>query len=168
MADESEFTLRGADDFVRLDQRCLELLREFFAWLQEPGGGRAEPQHAARLAHAADRYLRDFVVDIMETGPADADPTLPSRYLANWYVIHTLEPTHAELDLIREALSRLYPFLTQREIVPAQTSEAVLGALADGEFFRARLEAFWELTPDAIAAWRAVHDYRRRSSGPAS
>ncbi|MDF1523322.1 MAG: hypothetical protein P1P87_10945, partial [Trueperaceae bacterium] len=55
----------------------------------EPEEQREEPEGAGALAHAADRYLRDFVVDIRETGPADADPCLPRDYLANWYIIHT-------------------------------------------------------------------------------
>jgi len=114
------------------------------------------------LAYAADRYLRDFVVDIQETGPADGDPTLPRQYLGNWYIVHTLVPTHAEIDRIREALTRLYRFLEVRSLIPAETASAVATALADAAFFRDRLESFWDLEPDDILGWRSVDDYRVR------
>ncbi|MHB8764230.1 MAG: hypothetical protein ACYDA8_07850 [Deferrisomatales bacterium] len=162
MADPCDYTLRGPDDFVRLDQLCAELLQGFRDWLQTPAGGAAEPRHAGALAHAADRYLRDFVVDIAETGPADADPGLGRQYLGNWYIVHTLVPTHEQVDLILEALRRLYPYLEQVGVLTPGAARAGAEALADGGFFHDRLEAFWGLTPDDIAAWRAVADYRRR------
>jgi len=155
-----EFLLKGSDDFVRLDNLCLDLLRDFARWLREEAGESAE--RAGALARAADRYLRDFVVDCKETGPADEDPTLVRQYVGNWYVIHTLYPTHEEIDLILEALRRLYAYLEVRGILPCRTREAVHQMLSDGAFFHERLEAFWALTPEGIDAWRAVDDYRPR------
>ncbi len=162
MPEPREFTLAGPDDFVRLDRRCAELLREFFAWLQTPEGGEHPPEVAGRFAHDGDRYLRDFVVDFQETGPADADPTLPRQYLGNWYIVHTLTPTHEEMERIALALGRLYRFLAEQGIVPDDTASAVREAVADREFFRQRLQTFWDLAPDAIPSWRSVDDYRRR------
>jgi hypothetical protein len=160
--DPAEFALAGPDDFLRLDMRCGELLRDFFAWLQTEEGGALELETASQFAHAADRYLRDFVVDTLETGPTDADPTLPRQYLANWYIIHTLVPTHEEMDRIREALVRLYRFLAARSLLPEETAAAVASAMADAAFFRDRLEMFWGLEPDDISGWRSVDDYRYR------
>ncbi|MBE0617831.1 MAG: hypothetical protein IH608_07895, partial [Proteobacteria bacterium] len=107
-------------------------------------------------------YLRDFVVDILETGPADADPGLPRQYLGNWYIIHTLVPTHEEMEEIGAALGTLYSFLAARCIQPQATADAVRELLADRTFFQERLEAFWDLAPDAIPGWRSVADYRRQ------
>jgi hypothetical protein len=163
--DPADFALAGPDDFLRLDGRCAELLRDFFAWLQGEEGGGLPLEAANAAAHAADRYLRDFVVDIQETGPTDADPTLPRRYLANWYIVHTLEPTHGEMDRIRDALIRLYRFLAVRGLLPEAAASEAVSRLADAAYFRHRLESFWDLTPQAIAAWRAVDDYRRRPNG---
>jgi hypothetical protein len=163
--DPAELALAGPDDFLRLDGRCADLLRDFFAWLQREEGGSLDPETASAHAHAADRYLRDFVVDILETGPADADPTLPRRYLGNWYIIHTLAPSREEIDRIREALTLLYRFLAACGILPETAAAGAARTLADADYFHARLESFWDLTPDAIPAWRAVDDYRRRPAG---
>ncbi|GAB4283636.1 MAG: hypothetical protein Kow0092_38380 [Deferrisomatales bacterium] len=161
--DKDPFTLRGPDDFVRLDTLCAELLAAFFGWLQSPEGGELDPERASVLAHAADRYVRDFLVDIKETGPTDEDATLVSQYLANWYVIHTLTPSHEEVDLILEALDRLYDYLARRRLVSEGARAAVAVALSRGGFYHERLESFWDLTPEGIPEWRAVHDYRRPS-----
>jgi hypothetical protein len=164
--DPAEFALAGPGDFLRLDSRCADLLRDFFAWLQQGHEGDGLPlEQANAAAHAADRYLRDFVVDVQETGPTDADPTLPRRYLANWYIVHTLEPTHDEMVRIRDALTRLYRFLAVRRLLSETAAEAAAACLADAAYFRDRLESFWDLTPEAIPAWRAVDDYRRRPNG---
>lgn len=160
--DPREFTLRGPGDFVRLDTRCADLLTAFFRWLQGEAGGGLPPDRASALAHAADRYLRDFVVDIKQTGPTDADPTLPRQYVGNWYLIHTLEPTHAEIDRILDALTRLYAFLAAEGLATPETARAVAETLAHPPFFYQRLESFWDLEPDEIEPWRAVDDYRRR------
>ncbi|WP_025323791.1 hypothetical protein [Deferrisoma camini] len=158
-----ELLLRGADDFVRLDSLCSDLLQEFAAWLRDHQG--RTPLEAGGLAHQADRYLRDFVVDCKETGPADEDPTLVRQYLANWYIVHTLYPTHDEIDRIREALVLLYRFLMDRGVVGEAACRAAEAALADAGYFHARLEAFWNLTPEEIDPWRAQDDYRRRRQG---
>ncbi|RMG88085.1 MAG: hypothetical protein D6708_12060 [Candidatus Dadabacteria bacterium] len=157
------FLLQGPDDFVRLDTLCADLLQEFAAWLRDEVG--RSPLEAGALAHHADRYLRDFVVDCKETGPADEDPTLVRQYLGNWYIVNTLYPTHEEMDAIREALALLYRYLHERGIVGEAARRAAEAALADGGFFRDRLEAFWALTPEGIDPWRAQDDYRRRRQG---
>lgn len=159
MADDT-YTLHGTADLVRLDSACHGLLKQFVGWLQQAPHS-LPASEAGELTHAADRYLRDFLVDILETGPADADPTLVRRYLANWYIIHTLEPTAREVDRILCALDLLYHFLAERGILDPAGAERVRSQLLDRDYYQRRLETFWELAPDTIAAWRAVDDYRR-------
>jgi hypothetical protein len=159
--DRAAYSLRGLDDFLRLDQECARLLEEFARWLGTPAGGSLPAGRAGVLAQAADRYLRDFVVDIKETGPDDEDPSLVRQYLGNWYVIHTLSPNHEEIDRIALALRSLYAFLEERQIAAPGTARAVARILQAPDFFHRRLEDFWELTPETIPAWRAVDEYRR-------
>lgn len=161
---DTTYTLQGTADLVRLDGACHGLLKQFVGWLQQapqdlPAG------EAGELTHAADRYLRDFLVDILETGPADADPTLVRRYLGNWYIIHTLEPSTQEMDRITRTLDLLYHFLAERGILDPAGAQRVRFQLRNRDYYHQRLETFWELTPDTIAPWRAVDDYRR---GPAA
>jgi len=165
--DPADFALKGPGDFVRLDGLCAEFLGDFYGWLQSPEGGSLDPADASPLAHAADRYLRDFVVDAKETGPSDADPSLPRQYLANWYIVNTLEPSHAETDRILRALRLLYRCLGAAGLLDEVQARAVAETLEDGEFFHRRLEDFWSLTPHDVPAWRAVAEYRKGRSPPA-
>ena len=156
-----EFRFRGADDFVRLDGLCVDLLSAFYGWVQR-GGVSAE--EATPLAHAADRYLRDFLADILETGPTDASAATARQYLGNWYIVNTLDPTHGEVDLILRSFRLLYRFLADADLLGDEALREAEEALSDEAFFHQRLEDFWDLTPDGISAWRSVDDYRRSSS----
>ncbi|MBI5444835.1 MAG: hypothetical protein HY900_26935 [Deltaproteobacteria bacterium] len=165
-----DFRLRGPDDFVRLDGLCLELVKEFFATLQEPSHGSRLPEAASALAHAADRYVRDFLVDFMERDPGDPAERLVRQYVGNWYIVQTLEPSHEEIETILEALDLFYAFLASLGLLEAAEASSFRKALSDHAFFHRRLEEFWDLTPERISAWRDVDDYRRdlppRSAGP--
>jgi len=152
-------------DFLARDRRCAEMLRAFHGWLKTPEGGALEPLHAGAMAHAADRYLRDFLADIGEEEPEGSNLAWVRRYLGNWYIIHTLEPSAAEIDVIAEALTRLHDFAAKTRRIPASDAREVEEALADPSFFVARLDAFFALTPERISAWREVDDYRNRSGG---
>ncbi len=163
---EEDFSLRGPDDFVRLDSRCLELLRAFFQWLQSEGGGGLSEGDASGLAHAADRYVRDFLVDIVESGPLDPAEGRVRQYLGNWYIVNTLSPSHEEIDKILRALTLWYRFLVAEGLLPPAVGEAFRGTLSAASLYHRRLEDFWELTPEAIPAWREVDDYRRSRSTP--
>jgi hypothetical protein len=155
-----DFRLRGGDDFVRLDGLCLELLQDFFGWLQEPANGPRSPQEASALAHAADRYVRDFLVDFLESGPGDPAERRVRQYVGNWYVVQTLEPSHAEVETILHALELFYAFLPRRGLLEEAEAERFRKALSERAFFHRRLEDFWELTPEGIPGWREVDDYR--------
>lgn len=154
-----DLRFREPGDFVRLDSLCGEVLREFDGWLQEREG--LGPEEAGRLARAADRYLRDFLVDIQERGPAEAGPASVREYLGNWYVVNTLAPTHGEVEVILRSLRCLHRFFDEVGIMDTGARQEAEGALSDADFFHRRLEEFWELTPDEIIVWRAVDDYRR-------
>ncbi len=158
----SRYTLDDLEAFARKDRACAELLQAFCRWLQQPHGGKKEPDHAGALAHAADRYLREFVVDCKELGPDHPDPALVRQYLGHWYIVHTLEPSHDEIDRAAEALTHLYRFLAGQEVVDGGTARAVAELLADTAYFHDRLERFWNLTPDEIPDWLAADDYRQR------
>lgn len=153
------------DAFVAFDRESHDLLREYHRWLLSADGPALEAREAGDLAHAADRYLRDFVVDILELPPLATDAEAVRSYLANWYPINTLTPTHDEIDRIARALSLLHRFLAATGRIALETDKAARDALASTAFYHQRLESFWDLTPEAIAPWRAVCDYRGASKG---
>lgn len=148
------------DRFVALDHACQELLAIFFPWLSTPAGGGMTPEEASPLAHAADRYLRDFLVDILERPLETSDAGTVRSYLSNWYIIHTLTPTVEEVCLIARALGALHRFGAIKGVFAAPIAREVEALTADPAGFVARLEAFWAMRPEEVEDWRAVEDYR--------
>jgi hypothetical protein len=153
------------EEFIARDRYAAALLRRFFVWMTAPEGGGLDPLTAGTFAHDADRYLRDFVVDLLEHPPERSGDGVVRSYLGNWYIIHTLEPSHAEIDRIAGALRLLHRWAAEAGVVSTETARKVEDALRDPSFFHDRLDAFWDLTPERIAAWRDVDDYRGRIAG---
>lgn len=151
-------------DFFEMDTEAMELLGAFFEWLKAEDGEGLPPAKASPLAHDADRYLRDFLVEFMEARPKATSALLVFSYLGNWYPVNTLEPSHGEIDRIADALSRLHRYLAAKGIIAYAAGVEVVELLARSEIFHDRLESFWALTPDQVEGWREVGEYRKNYS----
>lgn len=146
---------------LEMDSKCVEILTGFYAWLKLPGGGGLTETQASPLAHEADRYLRDFLTEILERPPASSSLRTVNAYLANWYFVNTLTPSHAEIDRIASALEKLHVYLESADIVPAEAARSIRSALSEPSAYHQRLEEFWNLTPGGVENWRRLYDYRR-------
>lgn len=144
--------------FVEKDARCVELLASFYEWLKAPEGRGLAPEKASPLANDADRYLRDFLVDILERDAGGSTPATVTGYLGNWYIVNTLIPTHEEIDRIAGALAFLHEFAALKGVVGSGAADGVTSLLADPTHFHERLEEFWDLTPEAIPTWKSLDD----------
>ncbi|PLX42270.1 MAG: hypothetical protein C0609_09845 [Deltaproteobacteria bacterium] len=147
--------------FAKMDKEAGALLVEYYEWLQSDPGKGLSPETASPLAHAADRYLRDFLVDIMETPAKESSAMHVKTYIGNWYPINTLEPSHEEIDLIATSLALLHEWGEKTGKIIADKACDVSALLASAEYFHKRLEQFWALTPEEVTKWRGENDYRR-------
>ncbi len=146
-------------EFLEMDNRAVKLLGEFYAWLQNDEG--LTPQAASPLAHEADRYLRDFMVEILELLPEDADGATMRAYISNWFIINTPTVSHEELDRVAGALGLLYKFMGTTGVIGAEVAGETTKVLASPKFCHERLERFWTMGADEIPGWRDEHDYRK-------
>jgi hypothetical protein len=146
-------------EFIAPDRNAQKMLGEFFNWLKDDKG--LTPQDASELAHAADRYLRDFVVDIMAIQPEETSAKLVRMYLGNWYIVNTLTPTLKEIELIARALELLHAHAAITGKITAECATEASATAKDPTPFKERLEQFWDLTPEGIDSWREVDDYRK-------
>ena len=149
------------ESIVELDLIARELLGGFYLWLQAPGGGSLDPFEASPLALEADRYARDFLIEILEYPAVSSTRRTVLAYLSNWYIINTLEPSRGEMEKIARALSLFHTFLRSLSLAPGEECLAVERLLAEPERFHKRLDDFWELTAEQVADWRGEDDYRR-------
>jgi hypothetical protein len=146
-------------EFIALDDSAKEMLGAYYEWLKDDQ--QLSPEEASAFAHAADRYLRDFVVDIMAQHPSQTSPALVKAYLGNWYIIHTLTPTLEEIELIAKALALLHIHAAHTGVIAKEHADTTSALLKDPSFFKTRLEDFWDLTPEGIDNWREINDYRK-------
>lgn len=146
--------LKSFEGFVALDRQCENLLGEFYEWLKSPDGADLLPEKASPLAHEADRYLRDYLVEIRELPPEATSAETAAFYLGNWYIVNTLTPTHDEVLKIARSLALLHRRFGELGIIPRETAEAAIKVLEDAGRFSIRLEEFWSLTPENAAIWR--------------
>ena len=161
---KKEFDQETLDDALRVDRLCQDILKHFYLSLQGEG---LSPETATRLAGSADYYVRDFVVDNRVHNLFEERTGLVRQFAGNWYIVNTLEPSHAEIGLLLRALRLLYRYLGATGVLDPDDARAVAEMLEDGEFFHRRLEDFWSLTPHDVPAWRAVAEYRKGRSPPA-
>lgn len=150
-------------EFFEMDSAAMETLGRFFKWLQTSEGGDHEAKTASALSHDADRYAREFLIEVRETPIAGTGAAHVASYLGNWWIINTLTPTEEEQARIALALTALHRYLASEGMITGAASKEAEKILADSDRFKKRLEDFWELTPEGIDAWRAVDDYRRSS-----
>lgn len=148
-------------EFFEMDSAAMETLGRFFKWLQTPPGGGRETKVASALSHDADRYAREFLIEVAETPLGGTGAGFVASYLGNWWIINTLTPTIEEQARITTALAAFHRFLAAEGLTTQATLREVEKTLGDSERFKKRLENFWELTPDGIDLWRGVDDYRR-------
>lgn len=148
-------------EFFEMDSAAMETLGRFFKWLQTPQGGGVEARQASVLAHDADRYAREFLIEVRETPIAGTGAEHVASYLGNWWIINTLTPTVEEQARISLALAALHRYLASEGLITSAALKEAEKNLGDAGRFKKRLGDFWELTPEGIDAWRAVDDYRR-------
>jgi len=158
--EKGRYALQHLNDFMRLDAECAVLLKEFCSWLQTPEGGNSSPLEAGKLAHAADRYLRNFVVDIKETGPSDDNPALARQYLSNWLILNALAPSAEELEAAAASVKALYKYLCGKNIISESSLSGIIEEIPDAAYLSERLSQFEELRPENAVLWRSVDDYR--------
>ncbi|HWI41308.1 MAG TPA: hypothetical protein VNX25_07445 [Verrucomicrobiae bacterium] len=144
------FTIRSTDDLLRVDQLCQGLLRRFYDTLVQDG---IPPQEATPLAAAADYYVRDYLVDSRMKNVFEEKRGLVRQFAATWYIIRTIEPKLEELTVSLEGIREWYRFLHRLDLISAPHLAAVEQECDDLDFYRRRIEAFWDITGDGYMAW---------------
>lgn len=145
-----DFTLRGDDDFVRVDSLCRDLLRAFFHSLL---GGGLPPRVATERARSADLFVRDFVVDHLMENPFMMDGMTVRRFAATWYVTSVPEPSIRELATHLEGVESFARHLHDDGYMESARLERIVAASRDLDYYSSRIESYWELTAERYRAW---------------
>lgn len=150
--DVNEFCLKGEGDDLRVDSLCRELLLDFYSHLL---ASNLITEKATQLAHSADIFVRDFLVDRLRTNPFDVDARKTKQFAATWYIIATLEPTIAELKMHLEGIVAFSTYLKENGYLTEDTLDLILHETSHHDYFADRIESYWNMAPDGYYTWEA-------------
>lgn len=140
------------EEELQADRECTRILREFHANLVKQ---KMDPLDAGSLAQGADYFLRDFIISTCQGSIFTPHRDCVKQFAGHWYIVNNLEPSTAELEPILLGVGEFYKFLAQRQEIDAQTAAQIKADCTDIEWFKRRLESFWNIEDDGYHHWRA-------------
>ena len=148
----NDFNIVTLDDEIRVDKRCIDLLRHFNQSLTGQEG--LPPEQAGEICHGADYFLREFILADRHDNLFCISAQRVRQFAAHWYIIRNLEPNLSELKSILKGTAQFYKFLANQELVELQLSQDIAEQCNDIDFFQQRINDFWAIEGDGFDAWR--------------
>lgn len=151
--EEENYHIAGLEDEIRADRLCRRLLEHFY--LERVQEGELPAEEASALAYGADYFLREFVIGELRENILTLSAGRIRLFAGNWYIVKTLEPNLVELHGILEGVAAFYAYCARQELVPAPLAEEIRRQAQQLDYFRSRIESFWNLQGDAYPEWEA-------------
>ncbi|PLX85149.1 MAG: hypothetical protein C0617_05550 [Desulfuromonas sp.] len=149
--EQESFEVRDLQDEIRVDGLCERLLNLFYADQVQQSG--LQPEEASVLAYGASYFLKEFVVPALRENIYALKPGRVRQFAGNWYIVKNMEPNMAELKGILEGVEAFYEFAHRAGRVPAELLEAIRRDCADLDYYRGRIEDFWNIGDGGYPEW---------------
>ena len=150
--EHDDFDCGASDDELQVDERCRELLKQFYLNLVKSG---VTTERASELAFSADHYLRDYIVDFIRGNVVRPQPGIIRRFAATWYIIHTLDPEMRILERYLDGVRELYRYLHGQGLISGEELDFLEDEAAQTDYYRRRIESFLAIVGDGYFAWEA-------------
>jgi len=147
-----DFNIVSLDDEIRVDKRCIDLLRRFNQYLTRQEG--LPPEQAGEVCHGADYFLREFMIADRHDNLFCTSAKRVRQFAGHWYIIRTPEPNLTELKSILEGTARFFNFLADQKLVDMQLSLDIAEQCNTFDYFQQRIDDFWAIEGDGFHAWR--------------
>lgn len=147
-----DFEFDTIDEELLVDERCQQILKHFYFFLQQQG---MTAEQASELAFSADLYLRDYLIDFGRQNIVRPRPGIVTTFAASWYITHTLDPEPAALERHLTALSELYRYMHRQHLISADELSFLLEEAGQLDLYRQRIDSFLNLSGDGFVAWDA-------------
>lgn len=146
-----EFNIGDLADEVRVDGLCRTLLQQFHDHLLN--SGEVTRHQAGSMAHGADFFLRDFVIDCLRSNIFSVTEAQVRGFAGNWYIHRTLEPNAAELTAILGGVAAFYRYCADLKWVSGCDCDGISSACSDLDYYQQRIDSFHALAGDDYLAW---------------
>jgi hypothetical protein len=150
--EQDDFEFDGIEEELLVDERCQQILKQFYLFLQQQG---MAAEQASDLAFCADLYLRDYLIDFGRQNIVRPQPGIVTTFAGSWFITHTLDPEFALLTRHLTAIIELYRYLHRQHLISADELYFLEEEASEREFFRRRIDTFLNLTGDGFVAWDA-------------
>ena len=150
--EQDDFEFDSIDEELLVDERCQQVLKQFYLFLQQQG---MAAEQASELAFSADLYLRDYLIDFGRQNIVRPQHGIVTKFAGSWFITHTLDPEFITLERHLKAISELYRFIHRQHLISADELSFLLKESEQHEFYRQRIDTFLNLTGDGFAAWDA-------------
>lgn len=151
--EHDDFEFETIEEELLVDERCQQILKQFYLFLQQQG---MVAEHASELAFSADLYLRDYLIDYGRQNIVRPHPGIVTKFAASWFITHTLDPDFAILERHLTALSELYRYMHRQHLISAEELSFLLDEAGRREFYQQRINSFMNLTGAGFAEWDAA------------
>jgi hypothetical protein len=148
--EHNDFEFDSIDEELLVDERCQQILKQFYLFLQQQG---MSAENASELAFSADLYLRDYLIDFGRQNIVRPQPGIVTKFAASWFITHTLDP---EIDLLTRhltAISELYRYLHRQHMISADELAFLLKESGELEYFQQRIDTFLNLSGAGFVTW---------------
>lgn len=150
--EHDDFEFDTIEEELLVDERCQQVLKQFYLFLQQQG---MVAEQASELAFSADLYLRDYLIDFGRQNIVRPQPGIVTKFAGSWFITHTLDPDFITLERHLTALSELYRFMHRQHLISVEELSFLLKEAEQTEFYRQRIDSFLNLTGAGFAAWDA-------------
>lgn len=147
---KSDFGIITLEDELKVDGLCRELLISFYNDRLESGLSEHE---ATLLANSADFYLRDYLIGARQLNLLESDSGVVRKFAGNWYIVTTMEPVIEEIEEHLNGIREFYRFLCRKNAVEASFCTLIEQDCADLQFYKERIDSFWEIKADGYYQW---------------
>lgn len=148
--EHDDFEFETIDDELLVDQRCQQLLKRFYLYLQQQG---MPAERASEMAFSADLYLRDYLLDFGRQNVVRPQPSIITKFAASWFITHTLDPEFEMLEQHLKAIVKFYRYLHRQHLIAKEELAFLEREAGDLDFFKARIDSFLGITGDGFVAW---------------
>lgn len=149
---KNDFNIVSFDDEIRVDKRCVGLLRHFNQYLTCQKG--LTPEQAGELCHGADYFLREFMIADRRDNLFRASAERVRQFAGHWYIIRTPEPNLTELRRVLKGTAWFYSYLAEQSLVDLQVCREIARQCDATDYYQSRIDDFWAIEGDGFEAWR--------------
>lgn len=150
--EHDDFEFDTIDEELLVDERCQQILKQFYLFLQQQG---MSAEQASELAFSADLYLRDYLIDFGRQNIVRPQPGVVTRFAASWFITHTLDPEFSLLERHLMAITELYRYMNRQHLISADELSFLLDEVKQHDYYRQRIDTFLNLTGDGFIVWDA-------------